>query len=123
LVNIVAFSGDPVEDDDRTLINAQDGDYDVVSGEPGLTPEVVRLTISDGEVIEVDREAHSSLLENGWLLDLSQLDDLGESFAEIVEVFPVDGDIESDNTLLLDTEWKVLEDGRLIVKQVRGFLR
>ena len=123
LVNIVAFSGDPVEDDDRTLINAQDGDYDVVSGEPGLTPEVVRLTISDGEVIEVDREAHSSLLENGWLLDLSQLEQLGEGLAEVVEVFPVDGDIESDNTLLLDTEWKVLEDGRLIVKQVRGFLR
>ena len=27
------------------------------------------------------------------------------------------------DTLLLDTEWKVLSDGRLIIKQIRPFLR
>jgi phosphoenolpyruvate synthase/pyruvate phosphate dikinase len=123
LVNIVAFSGDPISDDDRQLINAQDGDYDVVSGEPGLTPEVVRLTIVGGEVVEIDREAHSSLLQQGWLLSHSQLEQLGEALAEIVEVFPIDADIDTERTLLLDTEWKVLSDGRLIIKQIRGFLR
>jgi hypothetical protein len=38
-------------------------------------------------------------------------------------VFPVDGVVPPDATVLLDTEWKILPDGSLIVKQVRPFLR
>ncbi len=35
----------------------------------------------------------------------------------------IDGTVPSGATVLLDTEWKILSDGRLIVKQVRPFLR
>ena len=31
--------------------------------------------------------------------------------------------LTSGDELLLDTEWKILEDGRLIVKQIRPFIR
>ena len=122
-INIVLFSGDPLAVDDRFLVNAQDGDHDVVSGEPGLTPEVVRLTITGGDVSEISREAHSSLSEDAWLLSREQLEELGAAMSDAVVVFPVDETAESDQTVLLDTEWKVLSDGRLIIKQVRPFLR
>ena len=43
--------------------------------------------------------------------------------ADIESVYPVDGEVPGDQIVLLDTEWKVLVDGRLIIKQVRPFLR
>jgi hypothetical protein len=122
-VNIVMFSGDPISDDDRFLVNAQDGEHDVVSGEPGLTPEVVRLSIEEGTVIEVEREAHSSLSEDAWLLSEAQLLAIGEAMEETRSVYPMDASLDGDPQILLDTEWKVLEDGRLIIKQVRPFAR
>jgi hypothetical protein len=122
-VNIVLFSGDPIADDDRFLVNAQDGEHDVVSGEPGLTPEIVRVSIEEGTVSEIEREAHSSLSEAAWLLSESQLLAIGEAMAEIRSVYPVDAMMEGDSQILLDTEWKVLENGRLIIKQIRPFAR
>jgi hypothetical protein len=120
--NIVLFSGDPVVIDDRFLVNAQVGEFDVVSSEPGVIPEVARLTIDNGAVVAIEREQASS--ESGaWVLSTEQLHEIGEAMADIEGVYPVDGEIPGDQRVLLDTEWKVLVDGRLVIKQIRPFLR
>ena len=36
---------------------------------------------------------------------------------------PIDEEPPSEREVLLDTEWKVLSDGRLVIKQIRPFLR
>jgi hypothetical protein len=43
--------------------------------------------------------------------------------AAIEADYPVDEAPPPGGVVLLDSEWKVLSDGRLIVKQVRPFLR
>jgi hypothetical protein len=123
--NIVAFTGNPTNaDDDRMLINAQIGELDVVSAGPGVVPEKVLLELSGGSVSEIVRVSPSSVVLPGTqVLSDSQLQDLGAHLWSISEGFPVDGAVPADRDLLLDTEWKVLEDGRLIIKQVRPFLR
>ena len=127
--NMVAFSGIPSsllrgEMDDRYLVNAQIGDQDVVLPEPGVWPEKDLLTLDDaGTVTDIERVRTSSELPEGeYVLDDEQLAQLGAWLREIVRVFPVDGQVPEGRRVLLDTEWKVLEDGRLIIKQVRPFL-
>jgi len=127
-VNAVAFTGDPVAADDRFLVNAQLGAWDVVAAEPGVTPEVTRLATRDGEAFTIAREAASSQAAPGEVvLDDGQLEALGEALWTIQRAFPVDFPADSPAPegadVLLDTEWKVLADGRLVVKQVRPFLR
>lgn len=121
--NIVAFSGNPTASDDRVLVNSQIGELDVVSSEPGVYPEKSLLDIENGTVAEIVRVNHSSEVPDGWVLTDSQLTDLGVLFSSIEESFPLDHTIPEGHTLLLDTEWKVLSDGRLIIKQIRPFLR
>jgi hypothetical protein len=41
----------------------------------------------------------------------------------VAAVFPLDDEAPEGGTLMLDTECKILEDGRLIIKQVRPFVR
>ena len=115
--------GGPIDADDRFLVNAQHGDHDVVSGEPGLTPEIIQLTIEDGSVVQIEREARSSLSEGEWLLDEEQLEAIGVAMAEIRVVYPIDAEVGDAIDVLLDTEWKVLADGRLVIKQIRPFAR
>jgi len=124
-VNAVAFSGHPTLNDDRTLINAQLGHLDVVSAAPGVFPERVLVELNTaGEVIDIVRAGESSEVAAGeQVLDDSTLTQLAEQLAQIVEVYPVDELPPPDSTVLLDTEWKVLADGRLIIKQVRPFAR
>jgi hypothetical protein len=43
--------------------------------------------------------------------------------ADIEGVFPLDEPAPVDADVVLDTEWKVLVDGRLVIKQIRPFLR
>lgn len=123
--NIVAFTGNPTTDDDRFLINSQIGDLDVVGAPAGVFPESVLLELNAaGEVIDIVRVSGSSELADGEVvLSDAQLTALGEAFFDIREVFPVDELPPEGAEVLLDTEWKVLSDGRLIVKQVRPFLR
>jgi len=120
-VNAVAFSGDPVAEDDRILVNAQIGSLDVVSADPDVVPEVVRLTVRGGEVTDIEREQGSSEVTGSVMSD-AELTDLGQLFDRIGEDFPVDAEAPDDRTVLLDTEWKVLVDGRLVIKQIRPFL-
>jgi hypothetical protein len=122
--NIVAFSGDPSRPDDRTLVNAQIGELDVVSAEPGVYPEQTRLTIDGGLVVDIERIRPSSEVRTGQeVLSDAQLRELGRVFAKVVADVPIDEPTPSGRTVLLDSEWKVLEDGRLVIKQWRPFLR
>ena len=125
LVLAVAFTGAPDAADDRFLVNAQVGAWDVVSGEPGVTPEVDRLSISEsGDVIGIGRVSESSQVEAGEVvLSDARLGELGAALWWIQRVFPVDASAPEGAEVMLDTEWKVLADGRLVVKQVRPFLR
>lgn len=124
-INIVAFTGDPNTGDDRFLVNSQLGAWDVVSAEPGVYPEKVRLTLDTaGEVVDIERVSASSQVEpGGQVMSDAQLEALGGAFWDIQQVFPVDAAVPAGGEVLLDTEWKVLEDGTLIIKQIRPFLR
>jgi pyruvate,water dikinase len=123
--NIVAFTGNPTSPgDDRYVVDAQAGELDVVLPDPGVFPEESLLTVSDGTVSAIERVQGSSELPAGsWVLDDARLGELGGLLWQIAQVFPVDGVVPPDATVLLDTEWKILPDGSLIVKQVRPFLR
>jgi hypothetical protein len=75
-------------------------------------------------VVAIEREQASSESESGaWVLSTEQLHEIGEAMADIEGVYPVDGEIPGDQRVLLDTDWKVLVDGRLVIKQIRPFLR
>jgi len=126
LANIVAFSGNPTsDDDDRYLVNAQAGELDVVLPDPGIWPESDLLTLSDtGELTEILRVESSSEVDAGELvLSDAQLQELGELFWDVVQVYPYDDVVPDDKDLLWDTEWKILSDGQLIIKQIRPYLR
>jgi len=123
--NFVAFTANPTSNsDDRMLVNAQIGELDVVSAGPGVIPEKTLLTVDAGTVTEVVRVSASSVVLPGvQVLSDNQLGELGGHLWTIREDFPIDAQPPTERDLLLDTEWKVLEDGRMIIKQVRPFLR
>lgn len=124
-VNAVAFTGNPTsEGDDRYLVNAQLGEFDVVSSEPGVYPEKVLLTLSAGAVVKVLRVSESSEVSSGEdVMSDSQLEELGAVLYAAADAYPVDSELPEGRDLLWDTEWKVLDDGRLIIKQIRPYLR
>jgi len=124
-VNAVAFTGNPTSDgDDRYLVNAQLGEFDVVSSEPGVYPEKVLLTLEDGEVTEILRVSESSEVEAGeQVFSDVYLEELAEVLFGVTQVYPMDQEVPADRDLLWDTEWKVLSDGQLIIKQIRPYLR
>lgn len=124
--NIVAFTGNPTaEDDDRYLVNAQAGELSVVLPDPGIWPERVLLSLSpNGQVTDIERVRASSELEAGQVvLDDAVLQDMGAVLFDMAASIPIDATVPTGGEVLLDSEWKVLEDGRLIVKQVRPFLK
>ncbi len=125
LANMVVFTGDPnLTGDQRFLVNAQQGDLEVVSPEPGTWPEQTRLTLTNGAVTTIDRVRGSSELpEGGQVLSDAQLTQLGADLWKIREQFPIDEPPPKGTALLLDTEWKVRPDKTLIIKQIRPYLR
>ncbi len=80
------------------------------------------MTVIDGEATAIDREQGSSEA-TGTVLGDRDAEDLGVLLDELSHTFPVDEEVPADHDLLFDTEWKVLEDGQLIIKQIRPFLR
>jgi hypothetical protein len=125
LANLVAFSGNPlIKSDQRYLINAQIGELPVVSPEPGMWPEQDLLTVAGGEVTEIRRALGSSELPEGeHVLSDSELESLGHHLAFIAEHYPLDVETPAGRTFLVDTEWKLMPDHSLRVKQVRPFLK
>ncbi|MBN1607280.1 MAG: hypothetical protein JW940_11650 [Polyangiaceae bacterium] len=124
LSNIVAFTGNPLEyGDERYLVNAQVGAFDVVAAVPGVWPEKDLLTLEGGQVKQIERVRGSTELPEGeWVLDDARLRELGTLLEDIAGVYPVDEVAPPGATVLLDTEWKVRSGGTLVVKQIRPFL-
>lgn len=122
LANGVALTGNPTElEDPRYTINVQRGEVPVVSSTPGLVAELNRIRVGDGTV-SVDRVVQSSLVpEGGVVLDDAQLLELGTLLQNIADVYPVDAEPPEDTKVMLDLEFKITAEGRLMLKQVRPF--
>ena len=123
--NGVAFTGNPADPKDaRFTINVQQGEVDVVSPPAGVTAELDLLTVKDGEVTAIDRVAASSLVPAGQpVLSDEQLRELGALLADVAAVYPVDPGEHEPAEVLLDLEFKYTHEGKLILKQIRPFLR
>ncbi|MCP4677880.1 MAG: hypothetical protein GY854_20650 [Deltaproteobacteria bacterium] len=123
--NIVAFTGNPfVAGDDRYLINAQIGELDVVSPPPGVFPEKDMLEFSESNVSSIVRVSGSSELPEGeYVMSDQELNELGNLLRRIENVYPLDVQAPPGVEVLFDTEWKVRQDGQLIIKQIRPFKR
>ena len=123
--NAVAFTGNPTADgDDRYLVNAQVGEIEVVSSDGGSTPERVLLTLEAGAVAKILRvESSSEVMSGQNVLSDAVLEDMGALLYDIIQVYPNDHELPEGGVLLWDTEWKRLGDGRLIIKQIRPYLR
>ena len=120
--SVVAFSGNPFDaEDNRYVINAQAGEASVVAPASGEITEKVLLTVEGGSVTQILRVRDSNLVPPGTaVLSDALLESLGAHLAGMVDAYPLDG---ATGDVLLDTEWKVLADGRLVAKQIRPFLR
>ncbi len=122
--NVVAFTGNPAaDDDDRYLINAQEGELEVVSAESGVVPENVLVTVEDGVVTEILRVSGSSEVDGGEVLTDAELSELAAVLYETSLVFPQDEEVPEGRDVLWDTEWKVDSEGQLKLKQIRPYLR
>ena len=123
--NGVAFTGNPtVKGDPRYTINVQLGEVDVVDAPAGTIAELDLLTMKDGAVAEIERAAASTLVEPGaYVLSDDQLGEIGEVLADIVAAYPVEVGDHEPSEVLLDLEFKITGEGKLVFKQIRTFLR
>ena len=120
--NAVAFSGNPTAaGDDRYLINAQEGELEVVSADPGVFPERILVTVEDGSVTEIDRISESS--ETPEVFTDAEIEALSDVLTVCTENYPNDYEVPEGGELLWDTEWKIISDGQLVIKQIRPYLR
>lgn len=121
--NIVAFTGNPITGEPDYLINAQFGAWDVVSFNPGIYPETTLLEMNGGQVSEIRRmNASSQAALDETVLTDKLLKMLGKYLTDIVSAYPQDSKVPNNSVLFYDTEWKLTEDQRLIIKQIRPFL-
>jgi phosphoenolpyruvate synthase/pyruvate phosphate dikinase len=121
--NIVAFTGNPITGEPDYLINAQLGEMDVVSSDPGIYPETTLLEMDRGEVTEIRRISASSEAAPGeTVLSDELLEEIGAYLTEITFLYPLDVEIPAERILFYDTEWKLTENKSLIIKQIRPFL-
>lgn len=124
--NGVLFTGNPANpQDDGFLVNVQLGDESVVQPGVGIEPERDALVMLDGRVGRVIRLRPSSLVVPGQdVLEDGQLELLGNVVAGLhrsfLDHFDLSG-VDPDD-VLIDFEFK-FQDGRLVVKQARPFLR
>jgi hypothetical protein len=123
--NGVAFTGNPNDlADNRYTINVQRDEIEVVNPPLGTTSELDRLTIVDGAVTAIDRVAGSSEVQPGEVVMTDeQLNELGAAIAAVAAVYPIDYGEHAPNDVLLDLEFKITGEGKLVIKQIRPFLR
>jgi len=138
--NGVAFTGDPQEivlpDSQGYMtytVYAQFGEISVVSPEPGVVAEVIKITVDrEAERIvswEVEQESSEATDENPSVLDDASVRELGLAMLQLEKEFLDSGEESvidfspyARENVILDIEWKWLSDGRIIIKQVRPFL-
>jgi pyruvate,water dikinase len=121
--NIVAFTGNPITGEPDYLINAQLGELDVVSSDPGIYPETSLLEMNGGEVSEIRRiSASSQTVPGESVITDDLLRKLGVQLADIADRYPLDATVPAESVLFYDTEWKLTEVQELIIKQIRPFL-
>lgn len=124
--NIVMFSGNPLGPRrDDYLVNAQIGELDVVSSQPGVWPEKDLLGVdsTSGALTDIQRvRASTEVAEGQFVLDDQQLEELGTMLWSITEAYPIDAAAPEGQRIILDTEWKLRADGQFLIKQVRPFL-
>jgi len=120
----VAFTGNPLQPlDRRYVVTVQQGEESVVSPAPGVRAEKDLLEVTDGVVQRITRAATSSLVAPGSVvLTDAQLLELGALMAHMDDTFPLELGGFERSQVLLDLEFKFLQDGSLAVKQVRPFL-
>lgn len=123
--NGVAFTGNPtLDDDNRYTINVQLGEVDVVDAPAGTSAELDYLTLEDGVVVGIERAAASSLVKPGeFVLSDKQLKELGGVLADVAAAYPVEYGEHDPADVLLDLEFKIEGEGKLVFKQIRTFLR
>ena len=123
--NGVAFTGNPNDqEDNRYTINVQRGEIEVVNPPVGTTAELDRLTIAGGAVTAIERVGESSEVQPGEVvLTDAQLEELGAAIASVAAVYPIEYGDHQPNDVLLDLEFKITGDGKLVIKQIRPFLR
>jgi hypothetical protein len=116
--NGVAFTGNPSDPTDaRMTINVQVGEVPVVDATPGVVAELDRVRVEG-----IDREVASSLVPpGGVVLDDAQLSALALLLSRVAADYPVDGTPPPGTRVLLDTEFKLTDEGGLVLKQVRPF--
>lgn len=119
----VVFSGNPLDPSDtRVTVNVQFGEEDVVSSTPGVTAELNRLTISDGEVTDIERVSASTLAQDQQrVLSDAQLRELGGVVAAVQDQHPLPAGADSSK-VLWDMEFKIDAAGDLKIKQIRPFV-
>jgi hypothetical protein len=121
LANIVVLTADPVVDaGDHMLVSAQAGEYSPVAPPPGVLSEVVELS-RDGQIRRI--QASSLVPAGATVLSDAQLAALAGGMVDLEATFPIDRDGPFGAPVWLDAEWKVLADGRLVLKQVRPWVR
>ena len=94
----------------------------MVSPDPGTRPESLLLQRDGQNIGAIDRIAQSTET-SGRVLSDENARAVGRLLLLLEEQFPIDEDVPEGRSVLLDTEWKVLADGTLIIKQIRPFLR
>ncbi|RPJ08831.1 MAG: hypothetical protein EHM28_03205 [Spirochaetaceae bacterium] len=123
-VNMVIFTGNPGMEDNRFLFNAQEGDVDTVRSFGGIYPEKTFVTVAQGEVTKIERVSFSNTgTYDLYLVSKEQIRDISSLLWKVARDYPVDFKIPDGYSLLWDTEWKITTDNRIIVKQIRPFLR
>ncbi len=123
--NGVAFTGNPNDqEDNRYTINVQRGEVEVVNPPVGTTAELDRLTIAGGVVTAIERVGESSEVKPGEVvLTDAQLEELGAAIAGVAAAYPIEYGDHQPNDVLLDLEFKITGQGKLVIKQIRPFLR
>lgn len=121
--NGVIFTGNPMDSsDNRYLVNVQLGDESVVNPDPTVMAEADWLTTEGGRVTRIDRERHSTLSPERYILSDEQLKEMGRVVADVDARFPKTQDKYPRERVIFDLEFK-FQDGQLKLKQIRPFLR
>ena len=81
------------------------------------------MSVSGGVVTEILRVSGSSEVADGEVLTDYEVTELSIALEDAAAVYPQDDEVPKGREVIWDTEWKILEDGRLIIKQIRPFLR